>query len=338
MYGVAFVLNALSTYYHATGNAEAGILAHATFDSIYSRRAADGGVFPEAYELDFKTELAKPKDVLGHRKGRRSVNVHIHLVEALIAYHALVAASGNDTELKQRSAAALEGAAKLVVGMKAGPRLLELRDAVNATKPAQNLDPTDEQLVFLPGHNVEATFLTNDAYDVLGKPGPGEAFTEEILDEAEHWMVTQGGYRWLPHIIVSSDTAGDTGDGVWSIGKEIWQAEINWWGQMELLNALVQADKRFGGPGTKAGEKYIQRAVKTWELVSQRFVNATSGALHETLDRETLHGDGIREFGPWKACYHTTRALVRSLQALSPDVSAPGGAAIVAVGIGPSRE
>ena len=130
-------------------------------------------------------------------------------------------------------------------------------------------------------------------------------------------MVTQGGFCWLPHIIVSSDTAGDTpgdmGDGNWSIGREPWQAEINWWGQIELVNALVHADKGYGGPGTKAGNKYIQRAAKTWELVSQRFVNSTSGALHETVDRKTLIGDGINEFGPWKACYHTTRALVRSL-------------------------
>ena len=177
MYGVAFVLNALSTYYHTTGNAEAGILAHATFKSIYARRAADGGVFPGAYELDYKTELAKPKDVLGRdRKGRGSVNVHIHLVEALTAYHAFVAAKGNDAELKQRSAGALEGAAELVAGMKAGPRMVELRDAVHATKPAQNRDPTDEQVMFLPGHNVEATFLINDAYDVLGKAGAWRGF------------------------------------------------------------------------------------------------------------------------------------------------------------------
>ena len=61
----------------------------------------------------------------------------------------------------------------------------------------------------------------------------------------------------------------------------------------------------------------------------QRFVNPKSGALRETLDRKTLNGVGTREFGPWKACYHTTRALVRSLQAVSPGISALGGAASV---------
>jgi mannose/cellobiose epimerase-like protein (N-acyl-D-glucosamine 2-epimerase family) len=339
MYGVGFALYALSTYYHATGNAEAGFLAHATFDSIYARRAVDGGVYPETYDLDFKTELAEPKgNALGHPHGHRSLNVHIHLVEALTAYHALVARATPGVEhmllRQQRSAEALAAAAELIVGMaKSGPRIAELRDAADAAQPSQNLE--SKEVWYLPGHCVEATFLVPDAYEVLGEPGPGEVFTEDILKEADRTMVTQNGFQWLPHILVRNDTVSDSAvdmggsasGGRWSIGKEEWQAEINWWGQMELLNALVHADKRYGGPGTRAGDKYIQRAAITWELVLQRFINATSGALHETLNVTTLSGDGIREFSPWKVCYHTTRALVRSLQALSPEISAAGGAA-----------
>ena len=110
MYGVCFVLFALSTYYHATRDDTVGSLATTLFESISDKRLiSDGGVFPEGYEIDdFRTELAKPQNVLGHNKGRRSVNAHIHMVEALTAYHALVAKKSNDAELIKRSATALE--------------------------------------------------------------------------------------------------------------------------------------------------------------------------------------------------------------------------------------
>ena len=99
---------------------------------------------------------------------------------------------------------------------------------------------------------------------------------------------------------------------------------------MELLNALVHADQRLGGPH-RAGDVYIQRALNVWELISTRFVSPT-GALYETLDNNKTsptyfrglghedNGSIFAGYGPWKASYHSTRALVRSLQALSEGV------------------
>ena len=159
-----------------------------------------------------------------------------------------------------------------------------------------------------------------------------EKFTKEILEECERRMEVTMGYKWLPHILVSSaHDHRDATEDSWTIGTETWQAELNWWAQMELINALVHADKRYGGPGTEVGDKYVQRAAVTWELVSKCFVESETGALHEYLNKETMRGDGIRTSGIWKGSYHTTRALVRSLQALSPGISAPGGDATVVV-------
>jgi len=339
MYGVSFALYALSTYYHATGNPDAGTFADDTFKAINKRlTSSDGGVFPESYEMDFATEFAQPLNALGHSKGRRTVNTHIHMLEALTAYHALVAKKSKDAELTQQSATALERLTELVKSMKAGPRMIELRNAERAVDPAQNLSNGSkdyyEYLQFLPGHNSEATFLVQDAYDVLGKPCDQsvEKFTKEILEETERWMQVTKGYRWLPHIMVSSARdAEDATEDSWVIGPLEWQSRIDWWAQMELLNALVHADKRYGGPGTEIGDEYIQRAAATWELVSKCFVNNKSGALHMSINKVTMSGEGIAEHGEWKASYHSSRALVRSLQALSPGISAPGGDATVVV-------
>jgi hypothetical protein len=158
----------------------------------------------------------------------------------------------------------------------------------------------------------------HDAYDILGIPGPTPSWTIDILEEAESCMQegpegpSSSKLRWLPHIMVY-----DSKDAEWHIGSRSWEAEINWWAQMELLNALVHADQRLGGPGS---DKYIKRALQTWELVAARFVSPDTGALYETLDDKPnsptyFQGQG-QGYGPWKASYHSTRALVRSLQAL----------------------
>lgn len=103
------------------------------------------------------------------------------------------------------------------------------------------------------------------------------------------------------------------------MGVNSWEAELNWWAQMELLNALVHADQRLP---SDLGDEYIMRAMKTWNLVSRRFVSPDTGALYETLDKVTFKPEVgsyplfAQGFGPWKASYHTSRALVRSLQAL----------------------
>jgi hypothetical protein len=140
MYAACFTLYALSTFFNATRLVAAFELANELFENICRRLCAtDGGVFPEAYELDFDTELATEKNALGHLRGRRTVNTHIHLVEALTAYHAFIGRMDSDTARSKRSATALKLAADLVVNMKSGPRLLELRDAADARQAATNL-------------------------------------------------------------------------------------------------------------------------------------------------------------------------------------------------------
>lgn len=145
IYGVCFVLYALSTYYDATQSDHARVLANELFDNMAARLAPDGGIAPEAFEVDFITPLGGPgsadavKNGLGHYNDRRSVNTHIHLLETLTAYHALVPAGVKGTARQARSAQAVKAAADLIVAMKDGPRLVELRDLGDATKPASNL-------------------------------------------------------------------------------------------------------------------------------------------------------------------------------------------------------
>lgn len=330
IYGVCFALFALSTFYAAARQHglpqkdEARSLAVQTFTKLYSliEKAPDGtpagGIPIEAYEPDFKTPF-KPgpnsnnQNVLGHPVGRRSVNVHIHLLEALTAFHDFI--GREDAALSAQSAPAVRNLAALIVKMKVGPRLQEYRMLDNAALPYASVPPADGDVHFLPGHNVESTFLIHDAYRTLGEVDlTPPSYTTEILDEAERRLGDgPHGERYLPHIFVKSNT-DPMG---FAIGTNDWEKEVNWWAQMELLNALVHADKRravLQPPGDT--DVYIQRASVTWELISTRFVATNEGSyIYEKLNSDDFVGIG-KGFGEWKGAYHTTRALVRSLQAL----------------------
>ena len=89
--------------------------------------------------------------------------------------------------------------------------------------------------MFLPGHNVEATFLVHDAYNVLTKSGPDPSFTKELLGQA-HSRLQDGpaGEKWLPHIMVNNSREDQNGlphnnaEAEWTIGTQSWEGEINW--------------------------------------------------------------------------------------------------------------
>lgn len=181
MYGQVFALYALSTYARAglKHSAEARLLAHATFDEIAARTAADGAVAHESYSPDFKTPLpAGFKNAVG-ANGVKALGTHLHLTEALIAYRRLFqhdrASSMEEQEqlgwTAERGAAsksALERAANLLLDMRQGYLVLELRDARDARRPAPLAAAGGSGgQSYLPGHGVQAAFQLWDAFEVL---------------------------------------------------------------------------------------------------------------------------------------------------------------------------
>jgi mannose/cellobiose epimerase-like protein (N-acyl-D-glucosamine 2-epimerase family) len=275
MYGQVFALYALSTYAANSGGggiarhaADARALAHRTFDEIAARLSpSDGAVQYESYSPDFETPLpgGQKANAVGS-DGVRALGTHLHLIEALIAYRRLLLADtaaaavaggagggsggqqkaataalralGWATERRAESRAVLERAASLLLSMRQGKIVLELRDAHDARLPASMLaaDATGGQ-GYLPGHGVQAAFQLWDALEVLEHRGDeGEQkrqqqqltkaavleFATAMLEGARELEQQGGGgsggsgasssYRWLPHIYRL--------DRVWQIKRE----------------------------------------------------------------------------------------------------------------------
>lgn len=220
--------------------ADARSLAHNTFDEIVARLGPDGAVEFEAYMPDFKTPLpgGMKANAVGS-DGVRALGTHLHLLEALIAYRrlllaeeqaaaaagttaaktataAILKASGWTPERRAASRSVLERAAALLLSMRQGYLVLELRDQGDARLPAPLLaaDATGGQ-GYLPGHGVQAAFQLWDALEVLSKDGGDKGSSANVTKPAvlEFATAMLDGARMLEQqgsgvVVVAADNGG----------------------------------------------------------------------------------------------------------------------------------
>src|SRR5262249_52060768 len=88
LYGQAFGLYALSEYARATGDAQALADAHRLFDVMESRaHDATYGGYVEFFASDWGPAPADVQPYLGVPTGVKTMNTHLHLMEAVAAFY-----------------------------------------------------------------------------------------------------------------------------------------------------------------------------------------------------------------------------------------------------------
>jgi mannobiose 2-epimerase len=79
-----------------------------------------------------------------------------------------------------------------------------------------------------------------------------------------------------------------------------------WWTQAEALNALHLMERRHGSETDRYGKAFI----KQWQFIEKHLIDPTHGGwFGETTADGQLLGDGAKAT-PWKANYHTSRAMM----------------------------
>ncbi len=92
-----------------------------------------------------------------------------------------------------------------------------------------------------------------------------------------------------------------------------------WWTEAEGLNALLVMDRKFG----RKTDRYARAFRKQWEFIRAHMIDPSHGGwFAETLRDGTLRGDGAKA-NPWKANYHTSRAMINVIHLLTTSSSRP---------------
>ena len=303
VYGTAFVLYAASHVHKATGDELALKVARDAFAWLEAK-AHDGehGGYFEAISRDGRPILSFPDDAptwkrtdrLGVYYGYKSMNSHIHLLEALDAFCRV------DPNPQAR------------VRLKEVLRIV--RDKIAVEPGALNLYLTCDWRP-LPahdsfGHDVETAYLLLEAAETAAMGDEENVKTEKVarslIDHALDfgWDEQDGGFY-------------DKGD---VFAGRAYDTTKVWWTQAEGLNALVLMDRRFGNHSPR----YAKAAIQQWDFIAKHQLDSEHGGWFGEVTREgRLIGDG-RKANPWKANYHTGRAMMNVVKMLdSPKPERP---------------
>ena len=297
-YGIAFVIYAASEVRKVTGDAQALQVARDAFDWLdkHAHDSKHGGYF-EALRRDGtpilgwdeSAPIARRTDRLGLYYGFKTMNVHIHLLEAFSAL----------SRVDQRS----------VVKARLAELLTVVRDKIAVEPGALNLYLTPDWRAIPAhdsfGHDIETAYLLVEAAEALGIPDDTRTWqvARSLVDHALDWGWDEehGGFY-------------DKGE---SFGAPAWDRKKVWWTEAEGLNALLLMHHKYGSKT----DRYAKAFQKQWDFIEKHQIDPIHGGWFAETTREgILIGDGAKA-NPWKANYHTSRALIN----LATDLGRPVG-------------
>jgi mannobiose 2-epimerase len=287
VYGISFVIYAGSKL-RAVGHDELALkVARDAFDWLdaHAHDAAHGGYY-EALKRDGtpiiawdeNQPVARRTDRLGIYYGFKTMNSHIHLLEAL----AELSRVDSRPVVKER----LREVFHLV------------RDRIAVEPGALNLYLTRDWRAIPAhdsfGHDIETAYLLAEAADALGIPDDPNTWkvARSLVDHALEWGWDEqyGGFY-------------DKGE---SFAGNAFGTTKVWWTEAEGLNALAVMHKEFGA----WSDRYAKAFRKQWQFIRAHMIDPEQGGWFPETNRDgSPLGDGSKA-NPWKANYHTSRALM----------------------------
>jgi mannobiose 2-epimerase len=285
-YGLAFVIYAASVAHRLTGDPTALKVASDAFDwtDAHAHDAENGGYF-EALKRDGTPIQGWPLDAPSHRRldrigvlyGLKSMNVHIHMLEALAELSKI-----DDRPVVRERLEEVFGIVRDKIAVEPGALNLYFT-------PDWRAVPAHDSF----GHDVETAYLLVEAAEALGRPddertwGVARSLVDHALDYG--WDAQNGGFYEKGEAF---GPAHDTTKG--------------WWTQAEGLNALLLMHRKYG----KETDRYARAFLDQWRFIERHLIDPEHGGWFEATTRDgRLIGDG-RKAQPWKANYHNARALI----------------------------
>lgn len=289
-YGIAFCIYAAAAAHEATGSGRALDLARRTFRWLddHAHDAANGG-YHEALRRDGTPILDPPPDatgataLLGTPHGFKSMNAHIHLLEALTGLRAV----WPDPVLTARLNEVFEIVRDRIA---APPGALHLYFAPD-WRPVPGHDSY--------GHDVETAYLLLEAHHALERQDADAtlAVARSLVDNPlrHGWDKRHGGFY-------------DFGS---PLGQHCATEKI-WWTQAEGLNALLLMHARFGAETPK----YYDAFLRQWAFIWNHQIDHEHGEWFQTVSHDGAPERDRPKGSHWKSAYHNGRALLNAAETL----------------------
>jgi mannobiose 2-epimerase len=289
IYGNAFAIYALAAAYKATHDAADLELAQRAFGWMdsHAHDSVNGGYFEQLRADGSHVVVGEQRngDLLGARAGQKSMNSHIHILEALTG---LLEVWPDDLVRQRTEEVQKIGLTKIY----AEPGYLHLFFSANWA-PAEGRDSY--------GHDIESAYLFTEAAAMLGRP-----------DDAASW---EAGRKIVDHCLKIGFSAQEgclNSEGTVD-GSGMMDMSRVWWVEAESLNALLLMHERFG----KDDPRYWEAFVKQWEFIKAHQIDHKNGGWYNTLKADnTPLRSKIAKTDAWTEGYHQGRAMMNVIERL----------------------
>ncbi len=293
VYGQSFAIYALSQYYLATGDRRGLDYADRTFQLLqrYCVDVARGGYYEN---LEEGWRLSDPGFHAGDRK---SLDIHMHLLECFTTLY-----QASNLEIHRRRLGEVievilrhmivpeHGCGRNQFDLEFNPiPPIAIRRTWNAERKGELATGASDTTSY--GHNLELAWLLLQASDLMGQPRTTyQSVIRRLVDHALAY-----GIDWL--------NGGIYRDGPYNGAAVVRDKE--WWQHAEALVGLLDAYLLF------RDERYLDAFDKVWSFCDRYFINHELGEWR-TLLSETGEPIDAGLGNPWKACYHTGRAMLEA--------------------------
>jgi mannobiose 2-epimerase len=278
-YGMAFAIYAAAASFEVTHDPAALELAKKTFLWLdqHAHDADHGGYFEALSREGTPILSGNGNDSIGTRLGRKSMNTHIHLLEAFTQLHKV----WPDESVRRR-----------------------LREVFDVCLHKVYTDPGYLTMFFTPdwkavqgrdsfGHDVETAFLLVDASEELEHTAGDDVWRagRRLVDHALHYGFDRqnGGFY---------DEGTPNGDDL--------ETEKIWWTQAEGLNALLLMHERFGSQTSEYWDAFVQE----WDFIRRHQIDSIHGGWYSTVNADGSARQGLLKSDLWTEGYHQGRALM----------------------------
>ncbi|NRA40203.1 MAG: AGE family epimerase/isomerase [Planctomycetes bacterium] len=296
LYGHSFMLYALSEWALLSGDVDIKADACALFDLMQDKARDTAGGYIEHFKRDFT-----PRPARGDVGCHKSLDVHMHLMEAFTTLYELTSDGKHKTALDEVSALIHQHMIDPEYGTGIAMFTQQWQPIANVELDivwgADRFDENGKSVdITSYGHNIELAWLYAHMLQVRGID----------LEEKLPWMkkvyehTYADGLDWQHGGIYCE---GHKSDGVTESHKEFWQ-------QAEAMIGFLDAYMH------TADEKYLEAYALVQDFVDKKVINWDLGEYYPLLDRE---GNVLWDYMStnWKICYHTLRAsalVVRKLE------------------------
>ena len=276
-YAIAFTIYGLSEYYRAGGDRKALDLAVKLWRDIeeHSLEPVDGG-YLEACTRDWQP-VADMRLSAKDRNDAKTMNTHLHILEGYASLYRV----WKDEGLRERLAALVELFLERIVRPDGHLGLFF------------DMQWRSQSEMISYGHDIEASWLLEEAAELVGDPDLSERTTaacRRIAAAALEGWTPEGG------MIYEYDPATGRRDG-----------DRHWWVQAETVVGCWNRFQRDGDP------VWAQRAQDTWDFI-RRYLICPEGEWYWSLRADGTPNTSDDRAGFWKCPYHNGRMCLELIE------------------------